>query len=172
MRGPFLPSLLLVGLLVTNVASAGASAKPSLVIKGATVTSAKKGHATAVSLTLTNETSTTVWITSVTSSFSPTYMMDYDANMLKRSSDMVAVSSIKVKEGRSVTLSLHGEGAMLGSLSRALKVGSEIPLVLGWHSKSRPITAHLNFLARVVKGPKKLYFGGSANGSMPGMNMG
>jgi hypothetical protein len=100
------------------------------------------------------------------------YMMDYDVDMLNRSSDMVAISSIKLKAGHFITLSLKGEGAMLGSLSRALKAGTEIPLVLGWHSKSRPITARLTFLARVVKGPKKLYFGGSANGSMPGMNMG
>jgi copper(I)-binding protein len=162
----------MVGLVVGNVATAGASTKTPLLVKGATVTSAKKGHATAVSLTLTNETSATVWITSVTSSLSSSYMMDYDANMMNRSSDMVAVSSIKVKGGHSVTLSLQGEGAMLGSLSRALKVGTEIPLVLGWHSKSRPITVHLDFVARVVKGPKRLYFDGAANGSMPGMNMG
>jgi copper(I)-binding protein len=164
--------LLVVGLLVSLVASAGAAAKPSLVIKGATVTSAKKGHATAVSMIVTNETSATVWITSVTSSLSSMYMMDYDVDMLNRSSDMVAISSIKLKAGHFITLSLKGEGAMLGSLSRALKVGAEIPLVLGWHSRSRPITMRLDFLARVVKGPKKLYFGGSANGSMPGMNMG
>jgi copper(I)-binding protein len=99
------------------------------------------------------------------------YMLDYDSNMTKSGSHMVAASSIKVKSGHSLTLGLKGEGAMLGSLSKALKVGSEVPLTLGWHSKSKPITTLQGFNARVVKGPKKIYFGGSPNGSMPGMDM-
>jgi copper(I)-binding protein len=161
-----------LALLAGCVVNAAAATKESIVIKGATVTSAKKGRPCAISFTLTNEAGSTIWITEVSSPFSNTYMMDKDANMTLKSSRMLAVASIKVKVGHSVTFSLHGQGAMLGSILKTFKAGTTVPLEVGWHSKSRPLTTLLPFTARVVKAPTKLYFGESSNGSMPGMDMG
>ncbi|MGD0054840.1 MAG: copper chaperone PCu(A)C [Acidimicrobiales bacterium] len=165
-------SLLVV--LATLVATGPivSAATRTIQVKDATVTSARRGHASAISLDIINETGSTVWITSVTSPLSPMDMIDYDANLTKANTHMVGVAYLKVRTGRSLRLSLRGEGAMLGAVTAAFKVGSTVPLVLGWHSKSQGATRHLDVTALVVKGPKKLYFGGSPDGSMPGMNMG
>jgi len=158
--------------MLAGTASAAAASKPTIHVTNATVTSARKGHSSAISLQLTNNTGSTIWITSVTSPLSPMDMIDYDANMTEANSHMVGVAYIKVRSGRSISLSLRGEGAMLGALTTAFKVGSTVPLVLAWHTKASSDPRHLDVTALVIKGPKRLYFGGSANGSMPGMNMG
>jgi copper(I)-binding protein len=164
--------VLLFALFAGSAVNAGAATKESIVIKAATITAAKKGRPCAISFTLSNEAGSTISITEVSSPFSNMYMMDKDANMTLKSSRMVAVASIKVKVGHSVTFSLHGLGAMLGSILKTFKVGTSVPLEVGWHSKSHPLTTLIPFSALVVKAPPKLYFGGSSNGSMPGMDMG
>ena len=159
-------------ILMGPVTAVGASTGESIAVKHATVTLAKKGHPSAVSFTLTNEAGSTIWITEVSSPLSTSGMIDYDPDMTVKASHMIAVSSIKVRVGHTVTFSLQGQGAMLGSISKTLKAGTRIRIVLGWHSKTSSSTTQFTFRALVVKAPQKIYFGGSSNGSMPGMNMG
>jgi len=154
------------------VSSAGASSNHSIVIKRATVTAAKKGRASAVRFTLTNELESTIWITSVSSPLAASDMIDFDPNMKVKTSHMVAAAYVKVRVGHTVIFSFEGQGAMLGTLSRALQAGNVIPLTLGWHSKQHPRTVYRVFSALVVKPSEKIYIGGSSNGSMPGMTMG
>jgi copper(I)-binding protein len=163
---------LLFTFLLGAASSTGASTVESIGIKHVTVTAAKKGHPAAVCFTLTNKSGSTIWVTSVSSPLSPTDMIDYDANMMVSSSHMVATPSVKVRVGHSIVFSLRGQGAMLGSISKTLRVGTLIPLSLGWHSKTQPLPSHFTFSALVVKARKKIYFGRSSDGSMPGMNMG
>lgn len=144
----------------------------SIVIEHATVTTAKKDRASAVRFTLTNDLRSTIWITSVSSPLAASDMIDFDPNMKVKTSHMVAAAYVKVGVGDTITFSFEGQGAMLGSLSRALRAGNTIPLTLGWHSKAHPSTVYRVFSALVVKPSQKIYFGGASNGSMPGMNMG
>lgn len=163
---------LLLAIVVGPLAAVGASTGESIAVKHATVTLAKKGHPSAVSFTLTNQAGSTIWITEVSSPLSTMGMIDYDPDMTVKASHMISVSSIKVRAGHTVTFSLQGRGAMLGAISKNLKTGTRIRIVLGWHSKASPATTQFTFRALVVKAPQKIYFGGSSSGSMPGMNMG
>ncbi len=164
------PLLLALGL--GPAASAGAATSHSIVIQHATVTTAKKGRASAVRFTLTNDLRSTIWITSVSSPLASSDMIDFDPNMKVKTSHMVAAAYVEVRVGHTVTFSFEGQGAMLGSLHHALSAGATIPLTLGWHSTAHPSTVYRVFSALVVKPSQKIYFGGASNGSMPGMNMG
>lgn len=160
---------LIVALGATGVSAASNVAK--VVVTHATVTTAKKGHSSAISFELSNNTAAKIWLTFVSSPLSPSDMIDYDKNMTAKSSHMIAEPSIKVLAGHTLTLSFRGQGAMLGSISQNFKVGSTVPLTLGWHSTAHPLTTLVTFSALVVKPAKKIYFG-SSNGSMAGMQMG
>jgi copper(I)-binding protein len=158
---------LMMALGATGVS--GASNASKVVVTHATVTTAKKGHSSAISFELSNNTSAKIWLTFVSSPLSPWEMIDYDKNMTVKSSQMIAESSIKVLAGHALTLSFRGQGAMLGSISQNFKAGSTVPLTLGWHSKAHPLTTLVTFSALVVKPAKKIYFGTMSAGSMKGM---
>ncbi len=150
----------------------GASNASKVVVTNATVTTAKKGHSSAISFVLSNNTLAKIWLTFVSSPLSPSDMIDYDRNMTVKSSQMIAEPSIKVFAGHSLTLSFRGQGAMLGSITQNFKVGSTVSLTLGWHSSAHPLTTLVTFSAVVVKPAKKIYFGTMSAGSMQGMQMG
>lgn len=150
----------------------GATMYQKFGVKHVTVTTAKKGGPSAITFTLTNLKGPAMWVTSVSSPLSNTAMMDYDANMHLPASHMVATISVKVRPGQTVVFSYQGQGAMLGSVSKTLQVGSHVTISFAWHSSSYPITQHETLKALVVKAKPKIYFGGSSGGSMPGMNMG
>lgn len=156
--------------LTTFMASgaSGATGVNSIVIKDATLTTADKGGPSAISLKLTNTSDVTIWITSVSSPLAPSDMIDYDANMTVKSSDMIVDSKIKVRAGHTVALGWHGQGAMLGSISKNFRKGMKVPLTITWRTTSISRTRHLTFEAVVVKPSKTIYFGGS----MSGMSMG
>jgi copper(I)-binding protein len=158
---------LMMALGATGVS--GASNASKVMVTHATLTTAKKGHSSAISFELSNNTSAKIWLTFVSSPLSPWEMIDYDKNMTVKSSQMIAESSIKVLAGHSLTLSFRGQGAMLGSISQNFKAGSTVPLTLGWHSKAHPLTTLVTFSALVVKPAKKIYFGTMSAGSMKGM---
>lgn len=146
--------------------------KQEFAFKRVTVTVAKKGRPSAVAFTLTNEKGPTMWVTSVTSGVSSSAMMDYDANMKLPSSHMIATTSVKVRPGQTVVFSYVGQGAMLGPVAKSLKAGTFVTITVAWHSSAYPITHYQKVQALVVKTKHKIYFGGSSNGSMPGMDMG
>jgi copper(I)-binding protein len=164
-------SVVLVALLSAPFL-AGATTIQKFGVKHVTVTTAKKGSPSAITFTLTNFKGPAMWVTSVSSPLSNSAMMDYDANMTLPTSHMVATHSVKVRSGQAVVFSYEGQGAMLGSVSKALKVGGHITISFAWHSSAYPLPHHQNLTALVVKAKPKIYFGRSSNGSMPGMNMG
>jgi copper(I)-binding protein len=159
-------------LLLTAPFSVGATMHQKFGVKHVTVTTAKKGSPSAITFTLTNFKGPPMWVTSVSSPLSNSAMMDYDANMTLPSSHMVATHAVKVRSGASVVFSYEGQGAMLGSVSKALKAGGHITISFAWHSSAYPVTQNETLEALVVKAKHKIYFGRSSSGSMPGMNMG
>jgi copper(I)-binding protein len=160
-------ALIVMTLLMASVAS-GASSARAILIKDATLTAAHKGGPSAISLKLTNASDETIWITSLSSPLAPSDMIDYDANMTLKSSDMIVDSKIKVRAGHTVTLGWYGQGAMLGSISKDFQKGMKVSLTMTWHTVSSSRTRRLTFEAVVVKPSKTIYFGGS----MSGMDMG
>jgi copper(I)-binding protein len=159
---------LVVGTILMASPANGTSNASPIVIKDATLTVANKGGPSAISLKLTNTSDVTLLITSLSSPLSPSDMIDYDANMTLKSSDMIVDSKIKVRAGHTVTLGWYGQGAMLGSISKNFRKGMKVPLTITWHTTSNRFTRHLTFEAVVVKPAKTIYFGGS----MSGMGMG
>jgi copper(I)-binding protein len=159
-------------LLLTAPFTAGATMYQKFGVKHVTVTTAKKGSPSAITFTLTNFKGPTMYVTSVSSPLSNSAMMDYDANMLLPTSHMVATPSVKVHSGQSVKFSYEGQGAMLGSVSKRLTVGSHIMISFNWHSSAYPGNQNQTLTALVVKAKPTIYFGRSNTGSMPGMNMG
>src|ERR1700689_3665423 len=94
-------ALMVVTLLMASGAS-GAVGDGAILIKDATLTAAHKGGPSAISLKLTNTSDVTIWITSLSSPLAPSDMIDYDANMTLKSSDMIVDSKIKGRAGPSV----------------------------------------------------------------------
>jgi copper(I)-binding protein len=155
---------LLVVAITMPFAVSGASAVSPFTIKDATVTAANKGGPSAISFTLTDTSNVTIWITSVTSALAPSDMIDYDANMTLKSSDMIVDTKIKVRAGHSVALGWHGQGAMLDSISKNFRKGMTVPLTVAWHTAANARTQRRTFDAVVVKPSKTIYFGGSMSG--------
>ena len=168
----FVAVSLLFAFVFGQTSWAGATASQAFAFKHVTVSAARRGKPSAVSFILTNKRGPAMWVTAVTSPLSNSAMMDYDANMTLSSSHMVATPSVEVRSGKSVVFSYEGQGAMLGSVSKTLKVGSLVKITVAWHSSAYPITQYQTVQALVVKAKPKIYFGGSSDGSMPGMNMG
>lgn len=158
-------------IVVTSLMASGVSGATGvspIVVKDATLTAAHKGGLSAISLKLTNTSDVTIWITSVTSPLAPSDMIDYDTNMTEKSSDMLVDSKIKVRAGHTLALGWHGQGAMLGSITKSFRKGLKVPLTITWHTTAHSQARHVTFEAVVVKPYTTIYFGSS----MSGMDMG
>jgi len=153
-------ALLVAAIILTSAVSGATNVSP-ISIKDATVTAANKGGPSAISFKLTNTSSSTIWITSVSSPLAPSDMIDYDANMTLKSSDMIVDAKIKVRAGHSVSLGWRGQGAMLALITKNFRKGMTVPLTIAWRTVSNSDTQHRTFEAVVVKPSKTIYFGGS-----------
>jgi copper(I)-binding protein len=173
-QGPFLPRgrlarrlavgviVALAPLLIVQGAS-DASDSPKVAISNVTVTAAKSGGESAVSLSFVNKSKGPVSLISVTSSDATSAMIDFDVNMCQGNHLMSPLTNIFVTAGQTQLLGYKYQGAMLLRVRGQLRSGQTIPLVITWSDFSR---AHeTDVVAKVVKDPLGIYFG------MSGMKM-
>ncbi len=149
----------------------GAANPSKVVFSDPTVTAAPLKGNSAVIMSITNDSSGPISLTSVSSPTSATSMIFYDANMCQGNHAMSALSNLLIEPGHTQKLAFKYQGAMLSGLRSALKKGATVPIVLKWSNFSAAHTVTLQ--AKVIKAPKGLKFIGSGPGmsGMSGMNM-
>jgi copper(I)-binding protein len=126
-------------------------------------TQSPRGGVSAVSLGFANKMNHPVEIVSVASSVAAAGMLQYDADMLRRSDTLTQVASIDVPAGKTADLSFRGYGAMLMGTQQALPVGSRVPVEVGWVDANGSHHTSLVF-ATVVARPAHLSFGSMGTG--------
>ena len=136
--------------------SAGSAAPKSIIITDATLTSAAKGHDTAVVLKIVNATHGPISLLSVKSSSAGADMIFFDTNMCRGSHAMTALASIYVPRGLTQKLGYQRQGAMLSQLRQSLTRGQKIPLVVTWSDFST--VHHVTIEASVVAAPAHIKF--------------
>jgi copper(I)-binding protein len=135
----------------------------TVVVADARVTQSPRGGVSAVSLRFANHMNHPVEIVSVSSSVASSGMLQYDADMLRRSASLTQVASIDVPAGSVVGLSVRGYGAMLMATRQALPIGARVPIEVGWVDANGTHRASLVF-ATVVARPAHLNFGSMGTG--------
>jgi len=160
----------MAGVLV-GVSATDAATPSKILFSHVTVTAAPLKGDSAVTMSITNDSSGPISLTSVSSPASASSMIFYDANMCQGNHAMSALANLLIEPGHTQKLAFKYQGAMLSGLHVALKKGATVPVVLKWSNfaSAHSVTLH----ALVVKAPKGLKFLGSGPGmsGMSGMNM-
>jgi len=126
-------------------------------ITGATLTTANAGADSALTVTLRNTSSHTLYITGIGSSIARSSMIFYDSNMCQGDSAMIPLQNIAVSPGTIQKLGYKYQGAMLGALTTKLQLDGSAPMQINVKdSKNRFST--LTFKAKIVSPPKGLHF--------------
>jgi len=151
---------------LTRVTSATHSS--GILVKGATLTAARVGGSTAISLSLTNNQGTKILLTDISSPIASSSMIFYDANMCQGNNAMMPLQNIAVSSGNTQLLGYKYQGATLSGLSRTLKIGEKDPLTVEW-TDADGVPQTLQVLANVVAPPKGLDLSTTKMAAMPGM---
>jgi copper(I)-binding protein len=142
--------------LVAPLSSASAATHSKLEIANVTVTATSKHGDSAVVMTIVNHTGGPISLMTVTSSLSQMNMIYYDDNMCQGNSMMTWLPNIFIMSNSTQPLGYRNQGAMLGGVTRPLKVGQIIALQVKYSNFSQAQTLTVN--ARVVAAPKGLHF--------------
>jgi len=137
-------------------------------VKGATLTAARVGGSTAISLSLTNNQGTKILLTDISSPIASSSLIFYDANMCQGNNAMMPLQNIAVSSGNTQLLGYKYQGATLSGLSRTLKIGEKDPLTVEW-TDADGVPQTLQVLANVVAPPKGLDLSTTKMAAMPGM---
>lgn len=151
--------------IAVGVGTAG-GAQPGVVLSQVTVTAARLGGDSAVSMSLANDSGRAISLLSVTSSVARSSMIDYDVNMCQGDHEMSILPNIFIEPGQTQRLGYKLQGAMLSGLRHALVPGSQISLTVEWSNIGHVVTRRL--IATVVRAPKGIRF---VMGGMGGMRM-
>jgi copper(I)-binding protein len=167
---------LTAGLALGSVTPAGATSRAHLVPNGsggvlvsrATLTAARAGANSAVSLRFLNRTHHRILIRSVSSPLAAAGMIHFDVNMCQDGSVMIMVPDIVVSAHHRVKLSTRGMGAMLRGVRTGLVRGAHVLLAVNWTDADghRFVTW---VKAKVVRRPRHLHFGNAGTVAMEHM---
>ncbi len=148
-------SLLGVALIVPT---GGASASSNLPVRftQVTVTAAAAKGSSAVAMSIANGYEGPISLMLVTSSVSRMNMIYYDSNMCQGTNMMSWLPNILISSHSTQLLGYQNQGAMLGQLTRSLKVGESITLEVKYSNFSAARTVSVT--AKVVAPPKGLHF--------------
>jgi len=151
-----------VWLALGETGASWATTQPShtliaLDITGATLTTANAGGDSALSVTLRNTSSQTLYITGIGSSIARSSMIFYDSNMCQGDSAMIPLQNIAVSPGTTQKLGYKYQGAMLAALTTKLQLDGSAPIQLSVKDSKNHFTT-FSFKARIVSAPKGLRF--------------
>ena len=128
-----------------------------LLLSTPAVTATSGHHNSAVLLTIVNNTSEAITVTSLSSPLSTRGMLHVDPNMCDPASVMTQIPSLRLPARRGVHLGLRGAGAMLLSLRAPVVVGERVPLTVTWWD-ARGVVHVTSITAPVIPAPAHLQY--------------
>jgi copper(I)-binding protein len=131
------------------------AAQSALKVDGPTVTASNTLDASSISVRLTNESNTSIVITSISSPDASAAMLFYDANMCQGGHAMTMLNNIFMPSHGIQQLGYRFQGSMLMKLSHAFVPRERVPLVIHWFGNGVHET---RVMAVVVAPPKGLRF--------------
>ena len=135
---------------------------PTVVVSPVTVTEAAVGEDSALVFHLTNGTSSTITLTSLSSPVSSRGVLHYDENMCRADSTMVELPNISIAPHSVQELGYRFQGAMLMKLRQSLPLRARVAVSVTWQRpNSAPVTTRR--WATVVAAPAGLNFGSMAS---------
>lgn len=134
----------------------GASSANQLKFTDVTISAANQSGNSAVVMSITDTSSSPISLMGVSSSVSRMSMIYYDDNMCQGHNRMTWLANIFILSGHVQKLGYRYQGAMLGNLRKALRVGEIVPLKVTWSDFAKPQT--VTVMAKVVAPPKGLHF--------------